>query len=499
MKNKRYALISVYDKKKLNIICKTLDKFNINFISTGSTAKEIIKKGFECQLISNLTKFREILDGRVKTLHPKIFASILYDREIKKHVDTFNDLNFPKIDFVIVNMYPFEKIIKVSNIKSKIIDMIDIGGPSLLRAAAKNYQSLTTICNTNDYDKLKKNLIKNKGYTSLDFRKKMAQKIFKTVSTYDENIYNWLSKSNLKEKKIILKYGENPNQKAKFIPNKGKASVFTEQIQGKQIGFNNILDTESGLNCINEFKEPTCVIIKHNNPCGISSSKSINIAFKKAYESDSESSFGGIVILNRAVNEKLATLLIKNFFEVVAAKSFDKKALKILSVKKKLILIKTKNILIKNQIEIKSAIGGNLIQEKNFIKIKKNEIKCVANKMNQNLEDIIFALKVCKHVKSNAIVLVKNKQTVGIGAGQMSRSDATKIAIMKLKQKNNIEKFVAASDAFFPFTDNIKRLKKAGCQTIIQPYGSKNDYKIINYAIKSNIGLYFTKYRFFKH
>ena len=468
---KRNALISLYDKKNLSFLCKKLHKFNINFLSTGKTAKEIIKLGYKCQIISKLTKFPEILNGRVKTLHPKIYASILHDRNNKKHLLKFNELHFPSIDFVIVNLYPFEKIIDNSKDENECIEMIDIGGPTMLRAAAKNFQSVTSIANVQDYRKLIQNLKNNNGSTSLRFRKNMAQKTFDIISNYDNIISNWLCKDS--NEKLKLKYGENPNQKSIYCINKNQRSIFDEKINGKELGHNNILDIDSGLNCINEFNEPTCVIIKHNNPCGVSSNKSIYKAYKLALDCDPISSFGGVVILNQTVNKTLAKIMYNNFFEIIAAKDFNKDALKILKNKKKLILIKTKNLKQNIKKEIKNVVGGTLIQDKNIKFIRAIDLKQVsklkANKKTK--DDLVFALRVCKHVKSNAIVLAKNKQTIGIGAGQMSRVDSTKIAILKGKTKIFQKKFVAASDAFFPFTDNLKLLLNNNCNAIVQTFG----------------------------
>lgn len=505
MNKKKHALISVFDKKNLFFICEILIKYNIALISTGSTAKEIRKIGFSCKVLSNLTKFPEMLGGRIKTLHPKIHASLLYDRNKKTHLATFKKLDFPIIDFVVVNLYPFGKVIKFSNDTKKCIEMIDIGGPTMLRSAAKNFKTLTTISSISDYKKFIKNMEKNKGRTSLDFREKMAQKVFLRMSKYDNIISKWFLKKkriNLsKNNKILLKYGENPHQKASYHLKNVKNSIFKAKIQGKDLGYNNILDLDSGLNCINEFDEPTCVIIKHNNPCGVASSNSIYNAFTKALAADTISAFGGIVCLNRHVDKKLATILSKNFYEVIAAKKFNKEALNILKIKKQLILIETLNFIPQYKKEIKIVFGGYLKQEKNLIKIKNKDLICVSkHKANlQTLEDLIFAFKVCKHVKSNAIVLAQNKQTIGIGAGQMSRVDSTKIAILKRKNNNNNRKFVAASDAFFPFTDNIKLLIKNKCHSIVQPKGSINDKKIIDFVNKKNISLYFSKHRLFKH
>ncbi len=498
---KRNALISVYDKSSLGKICNILNKFNIEIISTGATARKIISLGYKCKEISNLTKFKEILDGRVKTLNPKIHASILYKRNNIQHEKTFKKLNFPKIDFVIANFYPFTKISN-KEIPEKKIEMIDIGGPSMIRSASKNFESVTTICDKKFYDPLIKELTKNKGVTSLAFRKKMAEKNFKLTSDYDLSIFKWFNGNQKIEKnnKIKIKYGENPNQKAYYLTN-SKPNLFTSQLSGKALGYNNILDISEGLNCLNEFSEPTCVIIKHNNPCGVASAKNIQNAYFKALQSDPISAFGGIVLFNRKIDKVLAKILIKNFYEVIVSNKFNKESLQILKSKKKLIIIDSSTLKEKNNKIYKSVHSGVLYQEFNSFKVLKSKIKLVSKKKSSDkiFNDLIFAFKVAKHVKSNAIVLVKNKQTLGIGAGQMSRVDSTKIAIIKYKQSFRDKNFVCASDAFFPFTDNLKTLLKLKCKGIIQPGGSINDNKIISYANKKNASLYFVKNRVFKH
>ena len=502
LKEKKYALISVFDKSKLNVLCAGLQKFNISFISTGSTAKYIKNLGFKCKEISKLTKFPEILNGRVKTLHPKIHASLLFNRKKNSHKKVFNKLQFPRIDFLIVNLYPFKKFIKNKSTEEQCIEMIDVGGPTMLRSSAKNFNSVTTISESSDYNKLILNLKNNNGETTLDFRKLMARKVFSITSDYDQSITKWLTDKK-KDTFVELKYGENPNQKSSFYLDKNKNTFFDQKIQGKNLGYNNILDLDAGLECIKEFNEPTCVIIKHNNPCGVSSTSNINLAFKNAFNADPVSAFGGVILINRVVNKKLALLFSQNFYEIIAAKKFTKSALLILKKKKNLILIKTKNIVNNNKNEIKNVAGGTLIQQKNSIKILHKNLLCVSKlKANKKtIEDLIFALKVCKHVKSNAIVLVKNKQTVGIGAGQMSRLDSTKISLIKRSQtKFNMRKnFVCASDAFFPFIDSVECLLHNNCNAIVQPQGSINDKKIIDFVDKEKRPLYFINFRLFKH
>jgi len=498
---KSNALISVYDKSSINKICYVLNKFNIGMISTGATAKKIISLGYKCKEISDLTKFKEILDGRVKTLNPKLHASILYKRKNPEHEKVFKKLNFPSIDFVIVNFYPFTKISNKEN-PDKKIEMIDIGGPSMIRSASKNFLSVTTICDKKYYDSLIKELNKNRGVTSLAFRKKMAEKNFKITSDYDLSIFKWFSKDKKKERnnKIKIKYGENPNQKAYYLTNKN-SNLFNSQISGKNLGYNNILDVSEGLNCLREFDEPTCVIIKHNNPCGVASAANIKSAYLKAVQSDPVSAFGGVVLVNRKIDKDLARLLYNKFYEIILAPKFQVSSLKFLKSKKKLILIDSSKIKQTNDKIFKSVNSGTLYQDFNSYKISKSEIKLVSKKKPSNkiLEDLVFAYKVAKHVKSNAIVFARNKQTVGIGAGQMSRLDSTRIAILKYKDNFNYKNFVCASDAFFPFIDNIERLLKLNCKAIIQPSGSKNDNKIIEYAIKKKATLCFVKNRVFKH
>tara|TARA_Y100000590_G_scaffold457263_1_gene609537 strand:- start:433 stop:1950 length:1518 start_codon:yes stop_codon:yes gene_type:complete len=502
-----YALISVYDKSNLPQLCRLFKKYKIKIISTGNTAKHIKKLGYSSMEISNITKFKEILDGRVKTLHPKIHASILFKRKNKKQSSFFKKLKVPEINFVIVNLYPFNKFIKSNTVIENCVDMIDIGGTALLRSSAKNFSSVTTITNTNDYKQLIREIENNKGATTLKFRKKMALKVFRLTSLYDKNIANWFEK--LTESKYYknklhnkLRYGENPNQKAQYLSS-SKINIFEKaKLSGKEISYNNILDIDSSIKCINEFTETTCAIFKHNNPCGVGSDKNISKAFDKALNSDPLSAFGGVIIFNRKIDKNLALKINKVFFDIVIGKSFDKTAIQILSMKKKLILIDLKELNFKNRKDIRSVLGGNLIQDTNLTKISKSNTKLVSNKKRTKnvVDDLIFATRVAKHVKSNSIVLAKNKQTIGIGAGQMSRIDATNLAIMKYKKLNkSIKNFVAASDGFFPFNDSVKLLFKNYCCAIIQPSGSLNDDDVIKFANKNNITLYFLNNRLFKH
>ncbi len=497
-KIKSFALVSVYNKTNVNFLCKILKANKIGIISTGSTSKKIKSLGYDCFEISNLTRFNEVLDGRVKTLHPKIYISILHNRNNDNHVKTFNNSNFPKIDFVIVNLYPFIKYVKENELNP--IEMIDIGGPTLLRAAAKNFEDITTISSFNDYKLLNDNIKKNAGITDLSFRKKMAKKTFKLTSEYDQSIYDWFIKSH-NRKSIKLRYGENPDQSASLYQEQNE-NIFDNKIQGKEISYNNILDIDSGLDFLNEFLEPTTVIIKHNNACGIASSSTIKESFIKAFNSDKKSAFGGIILINKKLNEDLARIIFKNFFEILVAPGYTKKAIEILKKKQKLILINSKNIP-KHKKEVKKTVRmGTLVQQNNNTKLSKKNFKIVSKNKKiskQEHEDVLFAFKVVKHIKSNAIVLVKNKQTVGIGAGQMNRYDATKIALMKFKENFSLKNFVCASDAFFPFTDSLKLLIKNNCTCVVKPSGSINDQKIIKFVNKNNLKLIFSSLRVFKH
>ena len=495
--DKKFVLISVYKKDKLNFLCKNLKKYNYNFISTGATCEAILDLGYKCIEISKITKFKEKFDGRIKTISPKIYSSLLYLRNNKKHISQFKNMNIPKIDIVVVNLYPFRDYLNRE--KKDIIEMIDIGGVGLIRAASKNFEHITPISSIDDYIPLVKNLNTNNGYTDSAFRKRMAIKSFKTTTKYDNYIYKWLDNKKESRKKNFLKYGENPNQKS-FIINNAKNSIFKMQLNGKKISYNNIIDLDSGYRCLSEFKEPTCVIIKHTNPCGVASSKTIESSFNKALQSDKKSAFGGIVLLNRKITSRLASKIVSEFFEVILATGFENKALNILKKKKNLILILMPKTSL-NKIDYRSTIFGDVYQNNNTDLINKNNIRLVSDRKasSKSVKDLVFSLKVAKHVKSNSVVLSKNQQTLGIGVGQTNRIDTLILAINKMKQNFKSNYFVCASDGFFPFEDSIKLLKKYNCNAVVQPSGSINDKKIIAYSSHNKIPLYFTKNRLFKH
>tara|TARA_B100000945_G_C20412090_1_gene613133 strand:+ start:712 stop:2253 length:1542 start_codon:yes stop_codon:yes gene_type:complete len=513
MKQKiKNALISVSDKSDLLKILKTLKKYEINIISSGGTYKSIKNLGFHCKEISTFTKFNEMLDGRVKTLHPKIHAGILYDRFSKKHWKEMKKQKFPSIDLIIVNFYPFQEAL----INSKnIIENIDIGGPTMVRAAAKNFKGVTVITNKVDYSKLIKEINENNGHTTLKFREYMASKAFGLTAYYDSMVANWFNsklKISFPEKKTIfgrklsqLRYGENPHQKGSiYISDYKDTELNLKQLNGKELSYNNYNDVFASLEILSSLKKiPSTVIIKHSNPCGVSINKSPLISFKNAFSSDPLSAFGGIIACNYKINKKIANEICKNFLEVILAKGFDKEALKILTKKKNLRIIDISKYNYKNNTNIKALDGAFLVQDKDKIIFNKKDLKYVTKKKptRKELSEIEFAFNMCKFVKSNSIVLTNNFTTIGIGAGQPSRLDSCKIAIQKAKKfkPKKIKNSIAASDAFFPFADGIKTLIKAGVKIIIQPGGSVKDKEVIKVANQANIKMVLTGTRHFNH
>ena len=511
MKN---ALISLSDKSGIEKILKTLKKFDINIISSGGTYKEIRKLGYKCYEISKYTKFDEMLNGRVKTLHPKIHAGILSKRSNKKHIREMNKKKFNFIDLVIVNFYPFQETLRKSKNNNKIIENIDIGGPTLVRSAAKNFFDVTVITDKKDYIYLANELNKNKGKTSLQFREKMASKAFGQTAYYDSIVSSWFNKKlniifpdvkTIFGKKISqLRYGENPHQKSSiYINDLSQSELGLKKIKGRALSYNNYNDIFTGLEILPSFKKAGSVIIKHANPSGASSNKSPLKSFEEAYKSDPVSAFGGIVCCNFKVNKKIAKEMSKYFFEVIMAKKFDRDALKILNSKKNLILLDISRIKEKENFKVKKFDNSFLIQEKNKIIFNKKNLKFVT-KLKPSAKEIKyaeFAYNICKYVKSNSIVITNNYSTIGIGAGQPSRVDSCKIAVQKAKkfQPKKLKNSIAASDAFFPFPDGVKKLINAGVKIIIQPGGSIRDKKSIDAANKAKVKMIFTGTRHFNH
>ena len=509
------ALISVSNKENLVSLLKSLKKFNINIISSGGTYASIKKLGYQCTELSKFTGFKEMLDGRVKTLHPKIHAGILHDRQNKKHKNEMSKQNFPAIDLIVVNFYPFQKIVLNSKNPKQIIENIDIGGPTMVRAAAKNFNNVTIITNKDDYSSLIKELENLRGKTSLKFRELMSSKAFGLTAYYDAMIANWFNKKlkiEFPERKTIfgrklqkLRYGENPHQQSSiYVNDYNDKHLRFDQIHGKELSYNNYNDMFASLEILNSLKKNSgTVIIKHANPCGVSENKVPLISFKNAYASDPISAFGGVIACNYRINKKVALEINKNFLEVILAKGYDKDALNILKKKKNLRIIDISNFNLKNLSSIKTFDSSFLVQSKDNIVIDKKKLKCVTKlKPNKKeLAEIEFAFNICKYVKSNAIVLCNNFSTIGIGAGQPSRLDSCKIAVQKAKQfqSSKIRNSIAASDAFFPFADRINALIKAGVKIIVQPGGSIRDQEVINAANKAKIKMIFTGIRHFNH
>ena len=511
MKKIKRALISVSDKKNLKPLLSVLKKFKVEIISSGGTYKKIKKLKYACTEVSDYTGSPEILGGRVKTLHPKIHAGILNKRNNKSHYQDLIDHNFDNIDLVIVNFYPFEDTLKNTSNHKKIIENIDIGGPTMVRAAAKNYDDVTVITSNSQYVELINELTKLNGSTSIEFRQKMSRTAFSETAYYDaliSNYFNNITNNKFPEKKIIcgnlverLRYGENPHQES-AIYSKNK-SLDIAQLHGKQLSYNNYNDIFAALTISKSLpKNNGVVIIKHANPCGVSTLKDPVECYKSALACDPVSAFGGIVSCNFKINKKLALELQKLFLEVIIGDNFDPEALRILRKKKNLRLIDSSNF---HPNEILKFISNNqniLIQSEDSKIFSKKDFTVVSKKKptKSQFDDLIFALNVCRFCKSNAIVLSSNKTTVGIGSGQPSRLDSCQISIDKMRKFTNPSTdIVAASDAFFPFVDGIEKLVQSGVKAVIQPSGSINDKEIIKFANETNTVLIFSNTRHFRH
>ncbi len=509
------ALISISDKENIIPLLRVLERFNIKIISSGGTFSTIKKLGYKCTELSKYTGFKEMLDGRVKTLHPKIHAGILHDRQNRAHKNEMSKSNFPPIDLIVVNFYPFQSIVRKSKSAKNIIENIDIGGPTMVRAAAKNFNNVTIITSKNDYSDLVQELNKNKGKTSLKFREIMSSKAFGLTAYYDAMIANWFNnklKIKFPERKTIfgrrlkkLRYGENPHQESSiYVNDYNDRELNFAQLHGKELSYNNYNDVFAALEVLDSLKSKAgTVVIKHANPCGVSESKDPLISFKNAYQCDPISAFGGVIACNYKISKKIAVEINKNFLEVIVAKKFDRDALEILKRKKNLRIIDISKFKFKSLSSIKNFDGSFLIQDKNTIILNKKRLKCVTKlkPSKKELDEIKFAFKICKYIKSNAIVICNNFSTIGIGAGQPSRLDSCKIAINKANkfQPKKIRNSIAASDAFFPFADGVKVLIKSGIKVIVQPGGSIKDKEIIDLANKAKIKMLFTEVRHFNH
>jgi len=509
LKKIKRAIISVANKSNLQLILPALKKFDIEIISSGGSFKKIKSMKYNCVEVSSYTGFPEILSNRVKTLHPKIHAGILNIRRNAIHRRDLKKQNIPEIDLVIVNLYPFEKQLKKKS--KKLIEYIDIGGLALIRAAAKNFNDVVVISNIDDYLMLARELKINKGSTSIKFRKYMSAKAFGVTAYYDSVVSNWLNNQlNIKfpVKKTVhgklvegLRYGENPHQQGGLYKTTDNLGI--EKMHGKALSYNNYNDIYSALSILNTFKKNEgTVILKHANPCGVSAEKNQLKSFKNALTCDPISSFGGVVAINSIITKKLALELNKIFFEVIISRGFKKDAFKILKKRKNIRLINCNKFNLTNKKNYLFLGNAFLSQDSNSMFLN-SKLKVVTRKKpsSSQLNSLKFAFNICKFAKSNAIVLVNGKSTIGIGAGQPSRLDSCKIASQKALQfaPEKITNSVAASDAFFPFSDGIEELADAGVEAIIQPGGSINDKKIISVANNAGLVMAFTGIRHFKH
>lgn len=516
-KNKKLAIISVSNKKNIDKLAKNLIKNDYIILSTGGTAKFLSSNNIKHISISKFTDFEEILEGRVKTLHPKIHAGILAKNQ--SSISALNDDTFALIDMVIVNLYPFEETISKKNCTyDQAIENIDIGGPTMLRAAAKNHQRVTVVTDPDDYKIVIDELDKN-GETSIELRTKLAKKVFEKISHYDLMIYNYLNKTDEELKSSLpnslnislvkncdLRYGENPHQKAAIYDFKKPKMIGFDykQLVGKELSYNNLVDAESALACVKQFRKPSCVIVKHANPCGVAESDSLLKAYNYAYKTDPVSAFGGIIAFNKPLDSKLLKKIIsQQFVEVILAPGFDNNCIDILKSKPNIRLLlvdKSKNK--SKEIEMKTLKNKMLIQETDSVILNEKDLKYITKKKptKKQVDDLLFAFKVSRYVKSNSIVFAKDGRTLGIGAGQMSRIDSTNIAKSKAKNhKISLKGCVMASEAFFPFRDNIDLAKKIGVVAIIQPGGSIKDKDIIEVVDKYKMSMVLSGVRVFKH
>lgn len=509
---KKRALISVSDKTGLIPFAQGLESLGYEIISTGGTLALLQEEGVDAIAVDSVTGFPEILDGRVKTLHPKVHGGLLAKRSNEAHVQALKDNEITPIDVVVVNLYPFKETLAKDDVShEEIIENIDIGGPAMLRASAKNYEDVAVIVNPNDYENVLE-LLKDDVLT-VEVRRELAAAVFRHTAHYDSMIARYFTEetndlftetySPTFERVQSLRYGENPHQEATFyeIPNyKGISLATANQLHGKELSYNNIQDANAALEIVLEYDEPTAVAVKHMNPCGIGLDDTLAGAFKRAYEADSISIFGGIIAVNREVDKATAEQMAEIFLEIVIAPSFTEEALEVLTQKQNIRLLE---IPMEEDVEVYekmvSVKGGLLVQTNDTGKVTEADLEVATDRAptEAEMEDLLFSWKAVKHVKSNAILLAKNKQTVGVGAGQMNRIGAAEIAIKQAGDK--AKGAVLASDAFFPMPDTVEAAAKAGVTAIIQPGGSKRDQDSIDVCNQHGIAMVFTKMRHFKH
>jgi len=506
-KKVKSALISVFHKDGLEAIVKKLNELNVTIYSTGGTEKFINDLGIDVVAVEDLTSYPSILGGRVKTLHPKVFGGILSRRDHKGDIAQLNEFEIPEIDVVIVDLYPFEKTVASDADEQDIIEKIDIGGISLIRAAAKNFKDVICVSSMNQYEEFLNILSANDGEISIENRKHFAAKAFGISSHYDTAIFKYLNQdfNDIEFRKSFnqvstLRYGENPHQKGYFF---GNLDDLFDKLHGKELSYNNLLDVDAAVNLMNEFKDdlPTFAILKHNNACGLAQRETLLQAYVDALAGDPQSAFGGVLIANTKIDSATAEEIHKLFCEVVIAPEYDEKAIEILKGKKNRIILIQKNITLPKA-NYRTALNGVLSQEKNNITDNKSHLS-QATKLypsNNEVDDLLFASKICKHTKSNTIVLVKNKQLCASGTGQTSRVDALNQAITKANHFGfDLKGSVMASDAFFPFPDCVEIADNTGVTAVIQPGGSIKDKLSIDYCNENNMSMVFTGTRHFKH
>ena len=504
-KKAKSALISVFHKDGLAPIVQKLNELNITIYSTGGTESFIKELGINVIPVEDLTSYPSILGGRVKTLHPKIFGGILARRENNSDLSQLVEFSIPEIDIVIVDLYPFEKTVSSGASEQDIIEKIDIGGISLIRAAAKNFKDVICVSSMNQYDEFLQIMTNGNGTTTLEERKIFASKSFAVSSHYDSAIFNYLNESEIAfresyDTSSILRYGENPHQKGYFF---GNLDDLFEKIHGKELSYNNLLDVDAAVNLMSEFKNdaPTFAILKHNNACGLAQRETLKQAYIDALAGDPTSAFGGVLIANKSIDLETANEINSLFCEVVIAPKYSNEALDVLKSKKNRIILIQKDIELPST-QYRTALNGVLFQEKDTKTDDASVISTATKKAPSasELEDLFFASKICKHTKSNTIVLVKNKQLFASGTGQTSRVDALEQAIAKATHfKFNLNNAIMASDAFFPFPDCVEIAKNAGISAVIQPGGSIKDQLSIDYCNNNEMSMIFTGIRHFKH
>ncbi len=500
----RRALISVWNKKGLLEFARKLKKFNVEIISTGKTAALLTKGGVPVKKVSSLAEFPEILSGRVKTLHPKIFGGILANKRNPLHMEEMRNLEIDSIDMVIVNFYPFRRMLKEKLTFDQMMEYVDIGGPAMLRAAAKNFKNTIPVSSPSQYRRIIDELENQKGMLNEATSRDFACEIFRLTKEYDAAIFSFLKKQDMlvwdMEKSASLRYGENPHQKAGLYRLSGTEGVEYTQIQGKPLSFNNLCDLDTAFAIVKSFNEPAVAVLKHSSPCGVACNKKLNRAYESAYKCDPISSFGGIVGVNRKIDGKTAQKILKSDFkECIIAPSYSKEALKLFSAKKNLRVLEMNFSKVANNKDIKRTIFGYLIQDNNTAILEKNQMKVVTKRKptQREMTDLLFAWRVVKFVKSNAIVVAKGGATLGIGGGQPSRVGSVKIAIANASKP--VKGAVLASDGFFPKPDSVKLIKRYGIKAIIQPGGSIKDQSIIELCNKLKLSMVFTGIRHFRH